>query len=114
MSSIASNRHQRRKEFSYQRKARKNQVRFMHQLENYLKKYFPYQMVHETTEDMEGCGKVAFYLTRMVMNGEILDADIAMYPDGSIPTKGEKAKCGSCGKEIFIGQLDARHIRRTA
>jgi hypothetical protein len=51
------------------------------------------------------CNKVAFYSTVPIKDGMPLRASQVIYPDGSKPFCGDRAKCGSCGYMLDI--LDA-------
>jgi hypothetical protein len=45
------------------------------------------------------CGGVAFYVTRMVADGEAVPPDVCIKLDGTHPTFGERIICGTCGKD---------------
>jgi hypothetical protein len=43
------------------------------------------------------CGKVAFYLTHRLHDGEVANSSNVILLDGTIPKDGDPAVCGSCG-----------------
>lgn len=57
-----------------------------------------YAMIH----NKKGCREVAFFYDRPTQPGEPFKTEFALYPDGTIPTKGQPVLCHNCG-EVVIG-----------
>jgi hypothetical protein len=107
------NRHQRRAGLVMERQNAVRQAKFKGRLEQHLRQYFPYQLLHSDIPGAAGCGKVAVYLMEMPVAGEVLNTDMAMYPNGDMPKANEEAKCGHCGAALYVGNFDPIYVRRT-
>jgi hypothetical protein len=59
---------------------------------------FKFFYKHSSEDRFGGCDGKAFYLRSEVLDGETLSAKDVVWLDGTKPSDGDNAICGSCGK----------------
>lgn len=60
--------------------------------------------IHRVGDD--ACGRIAFWYDDEGATDDRLEAARVTLPDGSKPNNGDVMRCGACGAEIGIGNLD--------
>lgn len=54
----------------------------------------------------EPCGKVAFFMLKPLVDGEIAQPEDFRMPDGTMPVMGEPIRCGGCGEYLNLNFAD--------
>ncbi len=66
---------------------------------------------HDVQSQPPGCGEIAFYVVppqRPLNYGSALHASMIRWPDGRPAEVGETLRCGSCGRSLGGGTVEAQ------
>lgn len=74
-------------------------------LREVIQQNFPYALVHH-------CGMAAFYLKAQPVDGQIIKADDAIFPNGDAPREGEQILCFNCKEIITHADLHPGNVRK--